>query len=310
MASKFTAHNGIESNDVNSPVNFTLGLQVGGLSVTALSGKAIYVDAAGTTGGDGASPLTAFSTLQAAVDAAAEGDVIFLKPGTYDENVVVTTDYVTLAGLQTGYGRPDVAPATGKALLVRAQGFRAVSCRFVSTDDDVVLQEGNGFRYDDCVFDEDGTATAGIRFKGNDTDDGLTASEGVVSDCLFRGPAAGIIFDTAEPAVGVGSTDNRIIGCKFISCTKDIVTADTGPGLYSVQGAVIEKCVFADKNKTNYVDFTTSNGGAASDQTGVISDCDFATDSITTTNVALVGTGFTVVNCRDTVGVQDGSGLD
>lgn len=311
MASKFTIHNGLESNDVNSPINVTTGLQVGGISVQSISGTARYVDAASTAGdGDGQSRGTAFPTLQAAIDVAQEHDVIFVFPGSYDENLLVTTDYLTIVGVQTGYGRPDVVPATGVALTVRAQGFNAVRCRFVSTDGDCVLLEGNGFLFDDCVFDEDGTATAGIRFKGNATDDSLTASEGVVSNCLFRGPAAGCIFDTAEPAVGVGSTDNKIVGCKFVDCTQDLVTADTGPGTYSVQRLVVDRCTFADKNKVNYVDFTTSNGGAASDQTGTIVDCYFATDSITTTNVAVVGTGFTVVGCYDTVGVQDGSGLD
>lgn len=255
------------------------------------------------------------ATIQAAVNAAAEGDTIFIQPGTYDENVLVTTDYLTFVGGQVGrYGWPDLAVTTGVALTVRAQGFVCRRVRITSADSDCVLQEGNGFVYESCVFDGDGQAAteALVRLKGNDTDDSMTSSEGLFVDCLFRGNAAGVgvVFDTAEPTVGVGSTDNVISGCRFVGNAQDLTTQDTGPGTYSVQRLIVKDCVFADKNKTNYIDFTTSNGGAASDQTGTIAGCYFATDDITATNVAYVGTGFTVVGCYSTVGIDNTSGLD
>jgi len=40
----------------------------------------------------------AFSSIQAAVNAAAPGDTIFICPGTYDEQVVVTTSNLTILG--------------------------------------------------------------------------------------------------------------------------------------------------------------------------------------------------------------------
>jgi len=254
-----------------------------------------------------------FSTIQSALNAAGPGSTIFVQPGTYDESLTVTTDYITLVGgVEGGYGRPDVVGSASPPLTVTAQGFVCKKMRFAATTDDAVVQEGNGFKYEDCVFDGDLTAAkAGLRLKGNDDDDSFTASEGVVVNCMIRGNALGIVFDTgAAPANGVGCTHDVVKDCRFIDNTKDITTADTGLGTYSVQDTLITGCQFLDKNKTNYIDLTTANGGAASDQTGMISNCYFATDSITTTNVAMVGTGFTLVGCFDTVGVQDGSGLD
>jgi len=73
---------------------------------------------------------------------------------------------------------------------------------------------------------------------------------------------------------------------------------------------VIVQNSFEDKNKATYIDLTTTNGGAASDQTGAIEENVFASDTITTTKIKMVGTGFTFSGNFDTVGVVDGSGLD
>jgi hypothetical protein len=68
--------------------------------------------------------------------------------------------------------------------------------------------------------------------------------------------------------------------------------------------------VFVDKNKTTYIDLTTANGGAASDQKGIIVGNYFNTDAFTTTNVKMVGTGFGFAGNRSNLGVGDGTGLD
>lgn len=288
----------------SGPVISGAGFGGGGFSipVNSVSGSPLYVGAGGQ------------SSIQAAVNLAGPGDTVIVQPGSYDENVVITTDYVTLVGAQvSGYGRPDLGASTGVTLTVNAQGFVARGVRFASQDgSDCVVQEGNGFRYEDCVFDDASDAgAAGLRLKGNADDDSKTASEGVVAGCLFRGCANGILFDTGDaPDNGVGCTDDVVSGCRFYANTLDIATADTGGGVYSVKTAVIAGNYFADKNKATYIDFTTSNGGAASDQTGTVDGNYFASDTMTTTKIKAVGTGFTFVGNYDTVGVFDGSGLD
>jgi len=264
-----------------------------------------------------------YASIAAALIDATEGDVIFVQPGTYAEALTVSKNYITIIGAQLGgYGRPDIAPTTGVALTVTGQGFVAKNCRFVSEDSDVVIQRANGFKYIGCVFDS-GTglaATEGLlRLQGDSTTNKKTASEGLIEDCLFRGASGvGAIFQPGEPPTnGVGSSDCTFRNCRFVSSLdgtagKDIVTQDSvaGGSTYSVKNLLLHRCAFEDKNKSVYVDLTTANGGAASDQKGSIQDCYFATDAITTTNIAMVGTGFTLVGCYDTVGVQDGSGLD
>jgi hypothetical protein len=260
-----------------------------------------------------------YSTIAAAVADAREGDTIFVQPGEYVENITVTTDYITIIGGQVGrYGFPDiVALAGGAALTVSAQGFVAKRCRFVTEDTDAVIQEGNGFVYEDCVFDGGNSeaVTEGLlRLKGNADDDSMTSSEGHIKGCLFRGSAGfAIAFDTGDaPGNGVGSTHCVVTGCRFIDNTgADLQTLDTGTGTYSVQDVLIKDNTFEQpKNKATWIDFTTANGGAASDQTGTIAGNYFNDDALDATAVAMVGTGLCFVGNYDTVGVQDGSAFD
>lgn len=317
MASKFTIHNGIESDDVNSAINFTVPVTFGGLGVIASTGTVRFVASDGVDSGAGVQPSSAFLTIQHAIDTSVANDVIVVYPGTYAENLVVDVDYLTIVGAQTGYGRPDIQPATGKPLSVQAQGFRCARLRFAAANSDAVLQSGNGFRYDDCVFDG-ATAQAAtdalIRLKGRSDDDGFTASEGAIVDCLFRGSDGfGVCFDTGDaPTNGVGSTHCVIRACRFIdNVAPDLATADTGTGVYSVQDVIVERCQFAEpKNKATWIDFTTSNGGAAGDQTGFITDCYFNDDTVDTTAIKIVGTGVGVGGCHSLDGEFDGSGLD
>lgn len=283
---------------------------------------AVPLGVVGADGGPGTYERP-FATIQAAIDRciSGRGDVIYVLPGSYVENVVVDEiDYLQIIGVMvSGYARPDIVPTSGKALTVSSsQGFAAKHFRMAApaADTDLVLQEGNGFIYYDCVFDGDstqGNAKGLLRLKGNADDDSFTASEGIIKGNLFRGSGGvGIIFDTgAAPGNGVGCTDDIIEENRFyLNDQADIVTQDSGTGTYSVQTTLIRANHFMTKNKSVYIDFTTANGGAASDQTGAINDNIFATDSLTTTNVAMVGTGFTFTGNLDTVGIQDGSGFD
>lgn len=262
-----------------------------------------------------------YFTIQAAVNNARQGDTIRVQPGTYNGNIVVTTDYLTIIGAQTArYGWPDITSTSGVTLTVTAQGFTAKRCRFVASTSDAVRQEGNGFLYDECVFDGDAGQAATdalLNLKGNDDDDSFTASEGKVSNCVFRGSDGfGIAFTGGEtPGNGVGSTHCQIgPGNTFIdNVAADMVTRDNSStdATYSVQDVLIVENYFMEpKNKATWIDFTTSNGGAASDQTGAIVNCFFNDDTIDTTAIAIVGTGFGVVGCHSMDGEFDGSGLD
>lgn len=299
----------------------------GGISIpvqnpsTGRNGKVLFVDAEnGSDGQTGDSPGSAVATIGRALDLAGDGtgDTIYVAPGSYAENVVVDKDYVSIIGqVVGGYAKPDIGGASGVALVVTGQGFVMRHCRVFATGNaDAVQQQGNGFEYSDCVFDG-ASAQSGkalLRLLPSSTDDSLTASEGLIAGNYFRGaPAAAfaLLFDTGAAPVGVGSTDNLIIGNRFSqNAGVDIATADAGSGLYSLQFTVFQGNVFEDKNKATYIDFTTTNGGAASDQSGAVNGNFFATDTMSTTKIKAVGTGFTFSGNIDTVGIFDGSGLD
>src|SRR6266850_3777704 len=281
-----------------NPVSVPIGTQ----------GTAWFVDATnGNNGNSGTDPGNAFKTITKAHAVATAGDTIFIQPGSYTENLVITKNYITLHGAQiAGYGRPDVVPAAGIPLTVNTQGFAAVNMRFAGTAADSVKQSGNGFLYNNCVFDGDGTAAkAGCRLVpaqvGADITH-FTASEGFILNSLVRGCAIGVAFDTAAAPVGVGSTDNVIQSNHFYSNTLDIATAKTGAaGTYSVQLVNISYNQFQDKNKATYIDITTNEDGPAASQTGSVNGNIFATDTMTTTKIKAVGTGFTFAGNADTV---------
>jgi len=279
-------------------------------------------DVNGADGQTGTDPTNALKTIGRALTLAnsGTGDTIFVAPGSYNELVVVTKDYISIIGsIQGGYERPDIGGAVGVALSVSGQGFVMRNCRVFATGNaDAVIQTGNGFEYSNCVFDGASaqSAKALIRLLPSSVNTALTASEGQIFNNYFRGaPAAAfaIIFDDGAAPVAVGSTDNWIYGNRFSqNAGVDIATADSGGAgtLYSVQFCVIQGNIFEDKNKATYLDFTTANGGAASDQSGTVAGNGFATDTMTTTKIKAVGTAFTFMGNYDTVGIFDGSGLD
>lgn len=309
------------TNFPNGVTGFGIPLMGGNYSIPNRNGKVLFVDPNGLA--PRSSSGRAFRTIQDAIDSMSSdsGSTILVFPGSYEEALEVDSiNYLSIIGaMLPGYAKPDIVPTAGLALsVVASQGIVLRHLRFAApaADTDLILQEGNGFIIEDCVLDGDatqGNAKGLLRLKGNADDDSFTASEGVVRNCLFRGSGGfGLIFDTGDaPGNGVGCTDDVIQGCTFIGNDQpDIVTADTGTGVYSAQRVDIVGNLFATKNKSTVLDFTTSNGGAAGDQSGTVRGNWFANDTVDTTVIKAVGTAFTFPGNFNTVGVVDGSGLD
>ena len=113
----------------------------------------------GSNSNDGTTWATAFLTIQKGVNAASDGDNVFIGAGIYDETVLVTTNEISLIGVGN---RDDVkicsTAATGYGLYVRAADvtirnlgvaapssasygtkitgdrFRAIGCQFEMSD--------------------------------------------------------------------------------------------------------------------------------------------------------------------------------
>lgn len=257
-----------------------------------------------------------YATIQAALNAARPGETVFVQPGTYAENLVVTTNYVTLVGAQAGgYGRPDIG-STGVALIVRAQGFVAKKCRFTnSTNLDTVQVEGNGFRFEDCVFDGNSlqaTTKAVVRIWTHATDSHFTGSEGILKDCLIRGGGAkGLAFDCQAALVGVLPTDDVLSNVIFA----DNVAEDIFLGATAVSVADMKRCVIygchigvGGKNKATHIDIQTNKIGTAN--TSVFEMCFINDDTIDTTAIKMVGAGASCIGCYNLDGVINGDLLD
>lgn len=305
----------------NDPMGILISPAMETPTVPSKTGKVYYVDATnGGDGNDGSAPDQALATIQAAIDkcVSGAGDIVYIYPGSYDENLTITSkDYVHLIGVQLpGYARPDVVPTTGVALDIdTSQGTVLKHIRFYSADSDVVQNEGNGFHFEDCVFDGDtgmAATEALLRLRGNNSDDSYTASEGKVIHSLFRGSNGyGIALDTGNaPSNGVGVTDSEFIECRFYgNAAEDVIALDTGAGaVYSVKNCLFDRCFFMDVDKTTYIDIQTNN--AAGNALNMFSSCYFNTDDITGTNFKAAGTKAAIVGCLDKVGIEDASTLD
>lgn len=258
-----------------------------------------------------------YGTISAAVASAQEGDVIYVQPGTYSENIVVTTDYLTIVGAQAGgYGRPDVSATTGVALVVRAQGFVCKRMRFVnSANTDTVRIEGNGFKFEDCVFDGNTsqTSTVGVvRLWCNTTDDSFTASEGIIKDSYIRGGGAkGMVFDCQAALVGVLPTDDVIDNVRFAdNVAEDIFLAATAASVADMKRCVFYRCHIGigGKNKATHVDIKTNKIGTAN--TSVFEECFINDDTIDTTALKVDATGASFIGCYNLDGVINGDAID
>jgi hypothetical protein len=223
----FTAYpNGVSS--------FGIPMLGGGpqLSIPSLPEQVLFVDQSGQFTSVGESVPTIQGALNRVRNAA--GATIFVFPGTYAENLVVEDDmdYLSIVGAQlAGYARPDIIPASGTALEVLAQGFNCRSVRFAGSDSDTVIQRGNGFAYNDVVFDGDAgmaATEAALRLVGSTTDDSYSASEGIIAGSLFRGTTSGagiIVQHSVAAGGGIGSSDVEVRGNRFYGNGADILSA-------------------------------------------------------------------------------------
>lgn len=299
---------------------------VGGIGIPSKVGKVYFVDATnGVDTNSGKSHAKAFQTIQKAINqcVSGAGDIVYIFPGTYNENLTITSkDYINLIGcVSPGYARPDVAPTTGIALsIANSQGTVLKHMRFVSADADTVVNEGNGFLFEDCVFDGDAgqaATEANLRLVGDAADDSYTASEGRIVDCLFRGCGGdALIFQHANAPSGVGVTNVEVLNCRFYDNTgDDIATAanTSGGGAGILLTALIHGCKFMTKDKAVYLDLDQASfaGGDLLLNTGMISGNFFNDDAaLDATKIDISGTNLRFVGNYNAVGVVDGSTFD
>lgn len=287
-------------------------------------GVEYYVD--GDNGADSASGLSwtdALVTVQEAVDRCVSGDhdIVYVKTASsaYAENVTVTSkDYVSIIGVGPGdWGRPDIYPAAGAALVVSlSQGFYSERVFYFSDDDNAVEVDSEGWGFNDCRFMGMGGNGAGLFLKGHATNDSYAGGQGLAEDCLFWAcSGAGVEFQHAEQTSGIGSTDNQFRRCWF----KENTGADfassvgaTGGGAGIFINLRIDECLFFDVGAGHvYMDLDQGVGADLSANSALISGCYFADEALVAAQVAVGGQSkIMVVGNYDAVGLVDGSGFN
>jgi hypothetical protein len=213
-----------------------------------------------------------------------------------------------------------VVPASGVALTVTGQGFFCQHMRFAGNTSDTAIQNGNGFLYDDCVFDGDAGQAASeacLRLVPHATDDGLTASEGCIQNSLFRGSTtgAGIIFQYGlATGAGVGSSDNVIVNNRFYGNGVDLLSATNSSG--GGTGMFTRMTYTGNQHLTGgaayvYADFAAGAAGDLTGNSAIFSGNYFADDALIAAQFVIAGnTSCFFVGNYDAAGLVDGSAFN
>lgn len=195
-----------------------LGVVFAVLLALPVAGAEWFVDAVGGADGEGrgGSAATALKTIQAAVDAAAAGDVVTILPGDYAEGFRSRTD-----GGYTSRSRVYV----DKPLTLRSQGGRATrdATRILGAWDSTgstAYPDGMGPEAVRCVWVT--AAGAGSRFEG------LTFENGAAP--YYSGGASG--HSCGGGLYVGGEKAATVVDCAFRRCQ-----ATRGGGIYSDKGA-------------------------------------------------------------------------
>lgn len=270
-----------------------VGADLPGVGIPFSGGSYWFVDQVnGTDGNSGRAINDAVASIGFILDFVQAGDTVVIAPGSYEENLTITTDYITFVGWSpSGYARPDIVPTTGSALQVTTgQGFVAKHVRFYSADADVVIQNANGFKYEDCVFDGDsGQASTELllRLVPSATDDSYSASEGKILNNLFRGSnGSGIGFQHALAAGGgEGTSDNEIAYNRFInnavSDLKSFVNTNGGGAGIILSTSIHDNQFMTSGAAYKYINFAAGAAGDLTANNYLISANYFADEALT-----------------------------
>lgn len=267
--------------------------------------------------GNGTSWKAAFATLAQALDAATDGQEIWVKEGTY----ALTSELVISKplGLYGGFAgderkrdkrdwrkRPTLldAPDNGRCLTLAAKGITVSGFAFsfgsTSYGAAVMAQASSRFIIEDCRFEGNTASYGGGLYSKN--------AAGVLRNCVFSGNMARM----SGGAVYAESSALDIVNCLFsnnLAGASGSKVSGGGAVFISGSGTLIANCTFA-RNSTRY---PANGGGAVYNYLATTA----IANSILWGNTATVGpqvynylsTGATITHCDiDQAGFEAGSG--
>ncbi|MEU8518927.1 right-handed parallel beta-helix repeat-containing protein [Streptomyces sp. NBC_01216] len=231
-----------------------------------------------------------YASLAAALEAAADGDVLVVAPGTYRENLVIRRA-VTLRGPEEGIGSVRIAPVDGVPLTIRASA--TVQDLHVEGQDAaapaLLVEEGTPELLDLRIVTR---SAAGIEVRG--------AARPTVRRCTVDNPAgvgvavldgAGGVFEECEvvsagqSGISVrGGAHPRLERCRVHHASGAGITVNgEGSGLegigcevYEIKGAGLQIAARATAHLSDSTVHRTSADGVTLDTDAVLtlSDCD------------------------------------
>ncbi len=234
------------------------------------------------------------STIQAAVDEAEAGDVIYIAPDTYAENVVIATAGITLVGLGAR-GQPWINPAAGVALHING------------VDDVVVINLGIGgvaaaaaalrltstseSRFHQCKIEGGSDVLALLEGTAGDQCSNL-----MFMDCEFAWGLVGMEF--ADSLFGF-PTQILLRQCWFHEVTTAHLRGSVAAG--GVVDLWVEDCRFMNsEDATEPTDYILVDRVG---DTGMVSGCQFATAAISAAKMTIAA-GILWVNNADEAGIS------
>jgi hypothetical protein len=131
--------------------------QSGKLNLSKGGSTALYVDRSAATASDnndGYSWDRPFETIQGALDNLEPWMEIYVRPGTYQENLVIDHENVVINGvIQSGLDRVEIAPLSGVALDIQVGYFELLGVSLVSSNSDALTLTGPGHYIHDCYIE-------------------------------------------------------------------------------------------------------------------------------------------------------------
>jgi len=271
---------------------FTLAASAALIALAACAhANQFYVSPEGSDGNSGLTSLTAFKTIQKAINTAAANDSILVDGGIYQESLTWKNKDLTIQG--AGANQSIIDPA----LILGGPGGRCLTTGGLTSASSITgFTFRHGLAKDTSDFGPGGRG-GGIYNDGSN----LTIANCIVyfNQCIYDG---GGIFN-----LGVGHSNNTITPSfpVIVNCLILDNIARSGGGIYNaVSDAIITNCTFTGNSAT---DTANGGGGGIVDRfsNAVITNCILwgDTDRQFNAEIWIEKSGLTTVNHCDVQGV-------
>jgi hypothetical protein len=289
------------------------------VSIPNVYGQVLFVDGTyGSDGNDGTSPDQAFKTIGAALAQATGGSgcTIFVYPGTYTENLVISKNDIALisayymgAGVTTNF-RPIIEGGSGVALtLSKCYRFHCVGFYIHSTGNSgtnpAIQTNCEGACFENCEIDSD--TYAGVVFYSSTTDNIYTGSGTSFLGCIFDGSVNGILQKQKTGSADGNATNVVIDSCQFYGNSgADISDGGVAWTAETFNSWLVKNSSFQDVGKATYLAMN-GTGGATTHMCAIANNFIANNVAASATQFKIAANGMAFNGNANATGVINGS---